>query len=83
MSGLPRKLALVLLAQSYAGSPESIGQQGGDGRAGGPITAARRVRILSWQGDREPAALAHISAPAQLVRSYTGYASPASAKAIR
>ena len=53
MSGLPRKLVLVLLAQSYAGSPESIGQQGWDGRADGPITAARRVRILSWQWSPE------------------------------
>jgi len=48
--GYPGKRTLITLAQSYAGTPESIGQQGSRGRLAGRIAAARQVRILGVQG---------------------------------
>src|SRR5690242_4542650 len=53
--GYPGKRSWLTLAQSYAGTPESIGQQGGYRHLPGRIAAARQVRNLGEQRVRQPA----------------------------
>jgi len=53
--GYPGKRTLITLTQSYAGTPESIGQQGKRGRLARRIAAARQARILGGQRVQQPA----------------------------
>ena len=51
--GYPGKRLFVTLAQSYAGTPQSIGQRGRHGRLAGRTAAARQVRILGERRVRQ------------------------------
>ena len=57
MPGSPGKRSFVTLAQSYAGSPESIGQESASRRAAGRIAAARRMLTLGRQPGWKPSSI--------------------------